>query len=54
MSYSGEVGAPSMYRRIVRYKVDLPWPLARRDFVSYVVGLSIPDSSCTMLMERAV
>ncbi|CAG9321087.1 unnamed protein product [Blepharisma stoltei] len=48
------LGRPSIFRRIIHYFFDLPWPVTNRDMVVSAVGIPIPENSSTLMILRSI
>ncbi|CAG9310334.1 unnamed protein product [Blepharisma stoltei] len=48
------LGQPSIFRRIIHYFFDLPWPVTNRDMVVSAVGVPIPENNSTLMIIRSI
>lgn len=48
------ISCPTPFRRLLRFRFDMPWPLTNREAVVSVVGIPVPYNRSALLVIRSV
>jgi hypothetical protein len=49
-----ELGSPTQFRRLIRYEVDLPWPISGREAMLRGLGVPLASSKSALIVMKTV
>ena len=49
-----ELGSPTQFRRLLRYEVDLPWPVSGREALLRGLGVPLASSNSALIVMKTV
>lgn len=53
MTYAETLSNPTIFRRLIRYELDLPWPASNREVVVTAVGIELEETNSYMILLRS-